>query len=744
MHIMFPDHPASASRSALINMLWFVCVLCLVFPFQALASPSQHAEYVGRHTCIKCHENQHLAWENTHHDKALQHATADTVLGDFDNVTYSAKGVTTRFFEQDGKYLVHTEGPSGKYQDFQVLYAVGIVPLQQYLVALPGGRLQALSVAWDTQKNRWYSLYPDERITPDDWLHWTQGAQNWNMMCADCHSTHVKKNYDTESRQYQTTWAEIDVSCEACHGPAAAHVDWATRKNVTPSSPPPMLNTKGQSAKAEVELCGACHALRTRIGEDVSPSEQLLDSHIPSLLVPEMYHVDGQIKGEAFEYGAFLQSKMYQAGVRCTDCHDPHSLTLKAEGNALCTRCHSASTFDTQKHHHHPPNSAASRCINCHMDGETFMGVDYRRDHSFRVPRPDLSVSLGVPNACQRCHVKESPEWATRWVERHFGKERAPHFATLLAPARERVPGADEPLVNYVTNPAHPPIARATLLTALSRYPSATAGDTVLASLQDNDALMKHTAINLLFAAPDSLKASTMSPYLTDSVTALRMAAANGLAGVSPALLGPAGVDTLNGALGLYQGHLDFHADSPSGQLMRGAFLDRQGKPTLAMSAYQEALRLDEKFTPARINLANLLHAQGKSEEAIKAFQEVIRQQPTFGDAYYSLGLLFAELGRMNESMMALQQAALHLERYPRAHYNLGLVCQKIGKTDCAENALIQAYQLDNNSAEFLRALVLLYRQQNKHQQAITLLKEYLERYPNDSSMNYLMMQERK
>lgn len=741
---MFPDSPAIASRPSFHGILWFVCALCLAFPFKTLASPPPNTQYVGSVVCKQCHEKQNLALQNTHHDKALQHATADIVLGDFDNATFSAQSVTTRFFKQDGKYVVHTEGPGGKYRDFQVEYAVGIAPLQQYLIALPGGRLQALSVAWDTQQNRWYSLYPNERITPDDWLHWTQGAQNWNMMCADCHSTHVKKNYDTESRQYQTTWAEIDVSCEACHGPAAAHVDWATRQNDTSTKPPQMLNTAGQLAKSEVDLCGACHALRTRIGEDSTPSPQLLDSHIPSLLEPEMYHVDGQIKGEAFEYGAFLQSKMYQAGVRCTDCHDPHSLTLKAEGNALCTRCHSASAFDTEKHHHHPPNSTSSRCINCHMDGETFMGVDYRRDHSFRVPRPDLSTSLGVPNACQRCHQKESPEWATAWVTRHFGSERPPHFATLLARAREGTPGADEPLANYITNPSNPPIVRATMLKALSRYSNATAGDAMLASLRDNDALMKHTAINLLTGAPDSIKVSTLSPYLTNSSNSLRMAAANSLLDVSPSLLGPSGVDALNGALGLYQRHLDFHADAPSGQLMRGVFFDRQRKPTLAISAYQEALRLDEKFTTARINLANLLHAQGRSEEAIKAFQDVIRQQPAFGEAHYSLGLLLAELGRMNESMMALQQAAIQLERYPRVHYNLGLVCQRIGKTDCAENALIRAYHLDSNSSEFLRTLVHLYLQQNKHQQAITMLEEYLQRHPNDSDMNYLMMQVEK
>ncbi len=183
--------------------------------------------FVGRDKCVDCHKKEYDNWQNSHHDLAMDVADDKTVLGNFNDSIFEHKGVRTRFFRKGKKFFVNTQGPDGKMKDFEIKYTFGYTPLQQYLIPFPGGRLQSLTIAWDVEKKRWYHLYPEDPIDPEDWLHWTKNAQNWNGMCAECHSTHLQKNFDMETDTYQTTWSEIDVSCEACHGPASNHVEWA-------------------------------------------------------------------------------------------------------------------------------------------------------------------------------------------------------------------------------------------------------------------------------------------------------------------------------------------------------------------------------------------------------------------------------------------------------------------------------------------------------------------------------------
>ena len=106
---------------------------------------------------------------------------------------------------QDGRFFVHTRGPGGEMGEFEVAYTFGIEPLQQYLIPFTGGRLQCLTIAWDVERGEWFHLYPDQEVPPDDWLHWTRNAQNWNGMCAECHSTNRIKGYDSESQTFSTT-----------------------------------------------------------------------------------------------------------------------------------------------------------------------------------------------------------------------------------------------------------------------------------------------------------------------------------------------------------------------------------------------------------------------------------------------------------------------------------------------------------------------------------------------------------
>jgi len=388
---------------------------------------SLNGAYVGDKTCQKCHQKEHARWHGSYHDLAMQKAGASSVLGDF-NTTFVYNGITTTFFKKGNAFMVRTDGSDGKLHDYEVAYTFGVYPLQQYLIPFPGGKFQALDIAWDSRKNseggqRWFHLHPDDNVTAGDPLHWTGANLNWNYMCADCHSTNLKKNYDPKTHSYHTTYDALNVSCEACHGPGSEHLVWAKnpktykgalkqglgidlsafgkkRWEIDPKSGKPTLLQPVD--RSEIELCARCHSRRSQLDDDAVPGDRFEDHYLPAVLSDPLYFPDGKIEDEVYVYGSFLQSKMFAKGVTCSDCHDAHSLKRKAEGNNVCNRCHRAVDYETPKHHFHARGTAG--CIDCHMPPRTYMGVDARNDHSFRIPRPDLSVGTQTPNACTLCH----------------------------------------------------------------------------------------------------------------------------------------------------------------------------------------------------------------------------------------------------------------------------------------------------------------------------------------------------
>jgi len=199
---------------------------------QGKTDVSLSPQYVGSNACVSCHGKEASEWQTSQHHDAMADANEQSVLGNFNNAKFTYAGLTSTFFKRDGKFFVNTDGRDGKLTDSEIKYTFGVYPLQQYLVVFPDGRLQAISIAWDSRPKKdggqsWFHLYPNERITYDDELHWTRPSQNWNFMCADCHSTEVRKNYDPATDKFQTRWAEISVGCEACHGPASRHLEWA-------------------------------------------------------------------------------------------------------------------------------------------------------------------------------------------------------------------------------------------------------------------------------------------------------------------------------------------------------------------------------------------------------------------------------------------------------------------------------------------------------------------------------------
>ena len=381
------------------------------------------AQFVGGASCIECHQDQYDLFVGSHHDLAMDVANEETVLAKFDGTKIEHFGITSTVFRDGERFMVNTQGPDGQMQDFEVTMVFGCDPLQQYMVELKPardadghGQYQVLRLSWDVAKQQWFYLSPPdvyEQIHPDDPLHWTSVTQRWNSNCASCHSTDLKKNFDTLSGKYNTTFVDIDVNCEACHGPGSLHVEIAqNRRFFWDANHGLGLTTKlkDSSNLPQIEACAPCHSRRTQIAPGNLEGQRYDELFSCQLLSNRIYHDDGQIRDEDYVYGSFIQSKMYHRGIKCTDCHDPHSTKVKFTDNQLCTSCHQhpAGKYDTVAHHRHQAGSKGSLCVECHMPATTYMAVDSRRDHSFRVPRPDLSVKFGTPNACTACHINEA------------------------------------------------------------------------------------------------------------------------------------------------------------------------------------------------------------------------------------------------------------------------------------------------------------------------------------------------
>ena len=493
--------PMSSFRSLLVATGIAYAAAC--GGYAAAQAPTRPAPgYVGTSTCAGCHAQEHAAWRGSHHDRAMEEANEKTVLGNFADARFTYAGVTSRFFRRDGRFYVNTDGPGGKLADFEIKYTFGVHPLQQYLVELPGGRLQALGIAWDARPKaqggqRWFHLYPDRKLKAGDPLHWTGIDQNWNYQCADCHSTNLRKNYDDATRTYRTSWSEIDVGCEACHGPGSNHAAWATldptarRADASKGLPVALDERRGvtwaigtatgnatrsapRPSSREIEACARCHARRGQFDDNWHPGAPLGNAYRIALLEPGLYYADGQMRDEVYNHGSFLQSRMHAKGVTCSDCHDPHSQKLRVPGNAVCGQCHAPSRFDVATHHRHKPGSPGAACTSCHMPTTTYMGVDPRHDHSMRIPRPDRTMALGTPNACGNCHAKNGAKWAADAVARWYPERKSGQqtFAETLAAGDRGAPGAQAALASLATDATVAPIARASAISRLVRHPA--------------------------------------------------------------------------------------------------------------------------------------------------------------------------------------------------------------------------------------------------------------------------------
>jgi predicted CXXCH cytochrome family protein len=702
----------------------------------------------------------------------MAHATRDTVLGDFNNASFDYFGVHSRFFRDGDKFMVETDGPDGKLADFEVKYTFGLDPLQQYLVEFPDGRIQALSLTWDSRPKsqggqRWFHLYPHEEIRHDDILHWTKLNQNWNFMCAECHSTGVRKNYDAAKDRFATTWAEISVGCETCHGEGSAHIAWAKDQNswwpykdkdpnkgllvrfdersgVTwghdAKSATPVRSAAPANLRKEVETCGLCHARRGQIAEGWVPGRPLSDTHLVAALSQGLYQPDGQMLDEVYNYGSFKQSKMFAAGVTCSDCHDPHSAKLKLAGDQVCLQCHT-DTYASPTHNHHEGVTPAVGCVSCHMPERIYMVVDKRHDHSFRVPRPDLSDKLQTNNACTDCHKDKPAAWAASAIEGWFGPERKglQSYGEAFHAAWHDGPGAAVLLAAVAADANAPSFARAGALDALAPHVSPANVGLARRGLADPDPMVRLAALDMLDGVPPDQLWPFVSPALSDPIRGVRLRATSLLAGTPNDRLSAVERETFGRATAEFLAAQALNADRPEARATLGSFHARRGETEEAEREFQAALRLSPAFGPAAANLADLYRQLGRDADAEMALRQALKASPRDAGLHHALGLTLVRLKKQDEAIAELSSAAeLEPDRARYAYvYAIGL--DSMGRRADAMQALKDNLARHRGDRDTLSALISFNRDAGDFASALLYAEQLAETDPNNAELKGLI-----
>jgi len=729
----------------------------------APAVPAPPATYVGSEACAACHAEAYAAWQGSQHAAAMQEATPETVLAPFEGTVLRGTDSEARLRRDGDASIVNTAGPDGKPADFTVRYTFGLYPLQQYLVEFPRGRLQSLTMAWDSRPadeggQRWFDLYPGQDLRPGNPLHWTGIDQNWNYQCADCHSTNLRKGFDPEADRFETTWSEIHVGCEACHGPGSAHLAWAERAKSGAAGPAgdmglaaPLAERRGiswpidpatgnarrsapRNTSREIETCARCHARRGQFTDDHAAGQPFHDAFRPALIEPGLYWPDGQMRDEVYNYGSFLTSRMAAAGVTCGDCHEPHAGRLRAPGNAVCAQCHLAEKFDTPAHHHHEPGSAGAQCAACHMPATTYMVVDPRHDHSFRIPRPDRSVALGVPNACNACHADRDAPWAADAMRAWYPQPKPgfQYFAETFAAADAGDGRARDSLVALAGDTAQPPIVRAS---ALARLAGDVRPDVIAEArkgLRDPDPNLRFAAAEAYAGTEPATMARDLAPLLDDPIRLVRMSAARTLAGPGEAALEPARRERFEAVLEEYVAGQRFNADRPEAHVNLGSLYLLRGDAAGAEAAYRKAQAIDPAFVPAWVNLADLQRAQADEEASRQTLLAGLKVVPGDATLRHALGLSYARTGDLQAAVEELEAAATAAPESARYTFVYAIALHSAGREQESIRALEQGLERHPANREYLLTLASIHLDAGRRDDALQYLAQAAQAYPGD------------
>jgi predicted CXXCH cytochrome family protein len=676
--------------------------------------------FIGSAACKQCHSSEYKDWLSSDHYLAMQEANNSSFLGLLNSSPIKLDGVVNQVYAKDHQYLLKTKETNGSENTYTLSYTFGYFPLQQYLVKTERGQLQATRLSWDSRNQKWFHQYPGQRINSEDWLHWTGNSQNWNTMCASCHSTNFKKNYDFETDTYASTFSEINVACESCHGAGGQHLayiqseDYIEGKRIPNSG---LHYAKNNNNTFQLNTCAPCHARKSDISEASVSSSELLDHLIPELISNEHYFADGQINDEDYEYGSFAQSKMFHNNVKCSDCHNPHSGKLKKEGNAMCLSCHEPK-YDSEAHHFHKGSGESTKCISCHMPEKTYMGNDHRRDHSFRIPRPDQSMVYQTPNTCNACHSKQTAKWASEAITQWYGKKRAYHFSDDLLPGSLVNKESKTHLLKLAADTSQPEIARATALYYLGNYNDEETAEVLLLHSRDEKPLVRYHAFRSLENFPNNFWAHAATHGLTDKVRAVRIAAADlyHLAGEQqvpePAKASYAKANAENKA------YLRYQRDFAIGNVMMADYHLQEGDYKNAIVHYLRGLKKDSLMNYARFNLSAAYSSGGKNKEALSVLQDAVLTDPQNDRSYYDIALLYYELGDTQSSLNNFKKAySLHSQNSD-VYYNYGLLLQQNLNSSEAERVFLRGIEINPNSEKLNYALCSFYLQNKNNSKA--------------------------
>jgi predicted CXXCH cytochrome family protein len=726
--------------------------------------------FVGSEACADCHQAETALWQGSQHRHAMQHANASTVLGNFDSADFDHYGVHSRFFKKGDKFFVETDGSDGQLATFEVKYTFGIEPLQQYLIEFPDGRVQALSIAWDSRPKdqggqRWFHLYPNEEIKHDDVLHWTKLNQNWNFMCAECHSTGVQKNYDAAGDRFHTSWAEMSVGCESCHGKGSRHLSWAyhqrswwpfgknkdplmglavflnEREGITWQLDSKSGNPKRSAAPAairrEVETCGLCHARRGQFSEDWIPGQPLSDTHSVASLGRGLYHADGQMRDEVYNYGSFKQSRMFAAGVTCSDCHEPHAAKLRAPGDGVCLQCHASDKYETGSHSHHVDITPQVTCTSCHMPVSTYMVIDKRHDHSLRIPRPDLSMKLGTPNACNNCHVDKSAEWAAGAIELWYGPVRKgfQNYAEAFQASWSDHTDAPALLAAVAADPNTPAIARASALSELQSRVTPTNIELARKGLLDPDPMVRIGALDMLDGLPGNRIWPLVAPLLSDPSRGVRIRAVSVLATVPTASQPLSDRAPFDRAVMEFIAAQRYNADRPEARATLANFYVRRGFTGDAENEYKNALRLSPQYTAAAIDLADLYRQLGRDGDGESVLRATIGSSRPDAGLHHALGLTLTRERRPEDALAEFRIATELEPTRSRYAYVYAVALHSAGRIDDSMNILKENAARHPDDRDTLLALVMFNRDAGDIGAALEYAEQLTRLAPSDPDL---------
>jgi len=711
------------------------------------AGEPPYEAFGGSASCAECHERAFEEWRQSHHANAQRMLVSELDRQAFDPTRAIRHGIQRDSAEVcDGRYVLNTMGSDGKKEDFEPIGVIGVDPLWQYLIPEEGGRLQVTELAFDPDKKDWFNVYEDEDRQYHEWGHWTGRGMNWNSMCATCHTTAYRKNYDPDHDAYRSIYVELGVGCEQCHGPMRDHNDWQTAHRDQAGDP----TLKPFDRETYFSICGSCHARRADLTGEFHAGESFVEHY--DLFLPDtsdVYYPDGQVHEEDFEFAAFNLSYMGAWGVRCMDCHMWHTGKVTRTDNRLCLRCHERGIttkipIDEVEHSHHPKGEAGSGflCTDCHMPQTVYMARHWRHDHGMTIPDPLLTKEHGIPNACTRCHEKEGLDWLIDYVQQWYGKRmerptrhRARLLARLKAGDPDAVPGVLELLKNE-TSPVWRAVYAKFLASALGVITEDAMRmalfDAMIGLLDDPDPRPQGVAIEALdpFATiPDLAKRIIVKRDSPHRLVRIK-AAWTMRSQWQPDSLAAQDLNRF----------IQYNWDQPTGAFQWANLLADTNRAEESLPWYEKAIAWDPATAPFRHTYAVTLHGLGKSNMAIAQLQKAAELDPNQAAYPYALGLLFAELGQLQQARDALRAAVDKDKSQGRFWYNLALAETRLGNHQAAVDALLEAEALEPHVADYPYARATIYYQLGQQGEMRDALLRTLQINPNHPQARALLM----